>query len=399
MASPLPSPARRPASFLLVFALAYVGGVIAYLPLLSLLVPMKVGAIAGAARLDVLTTGVVAGALAASASNIVFGVLSDRSLARGGGRRRWLAGGATATGVAYAIVAWAASPVTVIVSVVVFQFAVNALLAPLMAIMADEVPDAQKGVAGGLLSLGAPAASMTAAVLIGTGSIGETARLMIVPCLTTILLLPLLLSGSIAAPRVDIAAAMPAAPRDLAFTWAARLLVQVAGNVVSLYLLYYFESILPNADTAVLASRISRLLTMAYLLPLPVALLAGRVSDRTGAGRPVLFAAATMAALGLLGLAVADGWAVGAVAFVLFATGSSVFLALHAAFAMQMLPDPEHRGRDLGLLNLTNTLPALAGPLLTWSLATPHDFAPAMIALAVLTFAGGIAMLGVRGGR
>ena len=76
-----------------------------------------------------------------------------------------------------------------------------------------------------------------------------------------------------------------------------------------------------------------------------------------------------------------------------------MFLALHAAFAMQLLPTPAHRGRDLGLLNLTNTLPALLGPLLAWMLATPRDFSAVLLVLAALTLAGGLAMLGVRSRR
>ena len=49
---------------------------------------------------------------------------------------------------------------------------------------------------------------------------------------------------------------------------------------------------------------------------------------------------------------------------------------------MQLLPNPHHRGRDLGLLNLANTLPSLLGPPLAWVFATPHDFVGVMLALA-----------------
>ena len=63
---------------------------------------------------------------------------------------------------------------------------------------------------------------------------------------------------------------------------------------------------------------------------------------------------------------------------------------------MQLLPDPRHRGRDLGLINLTNTLPALIGPLLTWALATPHDFRAVMLTLAGLTLLGGLLVPAIR---
>ena len=98
-------------------------------------------------------------------------------------------------------------------------------------------------------------------------------------------------------------------------------------------------------------------------------------------------------------MALARDWTTGAFAFGCYAIGYGVFLPLQAAFSMQLLPDPQHRGRDLGILNLTNTLPSLLGPLLTWALATPRDFGAVMMTLVGLTFCGGLVMLGVRGRR
>lgn len=389
---------HRSAWFLLIFTLGYAGGVISYLPLLSLLLPMKIERMAGEARMDVLTVTVVAGALAASAANVVFGMLSDRAVARGRGRRRGMTIGVLATAASYGGIMLASSPVTIVAAVVTFQIAVNALLAPLMAIMADEIPDAQKGVAGGLLSLGAPLASGVTALLVGAATLGDPARFAIIPAVVAVLIAPLLLSRAI---RIDEPAVLPERMlrRDLLTAWGARLLVQVAGSVLSLYLLYYFESIDPDTPPPLLAPRIGHLLTIAFILPLPIALLFGRLSDRTGRRKPFLLAAAAVAALGLFGMAIADGWAIGVAAFCTYAIGSAVFLAMHSAFAMQLLPSPEHRGRDLGLLNLTNTMPALLGPLLAWTLATPRDFDAVMLVLAVLTFGGGVAILAVRGRR
>lgn len=376
MATPLSPPGRRPARFLLAFALAYVGGVTAYLPLLSLLLPMRIGAVAGESRLGVMTVSVVAGALAASLSNIAFGTLSDRSLARGGGRRRFLAGGMVATGAAYAGIAAANSPISIVVAVATFQVAVNALLAPLLAIMAEEVPDAQKGVAGGSLALGAPAAAGFAVLLVGAEGLGDMARLAIVPLVSAACVAPLLLVRLPPAATVSVAVRAETSRWNLIVAWTARLLVQIAGTVLAAYLLYYFESIVPAMPLAELGRRVASLLLIAALLPLPVALLAGRLSDRTEQRKPTLVVAACVAAAGLIGMALAHDWDGGAIGFGLYTIGSSVFLALHSAFAMQLLPHPQHRGRDLGLLNLSNTLPALVGPLLAWALATPRSFAP-----------------------
>lgn len=382
--------------FLIVFALANVGGVIAYLPLLTLLLPLKVEALSGAARIGVFTACITAGALSASGANVLFGWLSDRSLRRGGGRRRWMVGGIVATAASYAAVAFAQTPVALVAAIVVFQFAVNALLAPMMAIMAEEVPDAQKGIAGGLLSLGSPVASAFSAMLVGSAVLPEAARLALVPAVVAACVLPLLLVRGAPSAAVVVRTPVPSSRRDLVIAGLSRLLVQLAAVVTQAYLLYYFESIVGGATRGDLPARIGGLLVLVFVIPLPIAVLLGRLSDLTARRKPFLLIAAAVAVAGLLGMAAARDWTGGAIAFGVYVTGSSVFVALHAAFAMQLLPNPAHRGRDLGLFNLANTLPSLLGPPLTWMLAAPHDFTAVLLLLAFLAGCGGIGMLRVR---
>src|SRR3546814_9424440 len=66
------------------------------------------------------------------------------------------------------------------------------MLAPLYTMMADEVPDHQKGVAGGLLTLASPIGSALAAVLVATG-LGEDGRFALVCGFVAICVVPLLL--------------------------------------------------------------------------------------------------------------------------------------------------------------------------------------------------------------
>lgn len=393
------SPDRGLNRFLLLYALANAGGVVAYLPLLTMLLPLKIEGVAPAERIGVLTLTVLAGAISASLANIAFGWASDRSVARGGDRRKWIAGGLVATAAGYVAIFAAATPVAIVVSVIAWQVALNMALAPLMAMMADAVPDGRKGVAGGLLALANPLASLASALLVAAAMLGEGARYAIVCLLFTAMIAPVL---AVRAPVAGVSAppVRPSVARaDLAIAGVARLLVQVAGTVLFGYLLFYFESIAPGAASADLAPRVGHILTLAFALPLPVALIAGRASDRVGRRKPFLIGAAALAASGLAAMAVAPGWTVAVAGFFAYACGSAVFLGLHSALAMQMLPSPEHRGRDLGLLNLTNTLPSVIGPGLTWLLATREDFGGVLGVLAVLTLAGGLATLAIRGQR
>lgn len=395
-----PREGHRSTGFLLIYALAYTGGVLGYLPLLTFLMPLKIEAVAGDGRFALVAATAISGAVAASLSNILFGWLSDRSVAAGRGRRGWMGGGLVATALSYIFIAMAATPATIILSIMIFQTALNAMLSPLAAIMADEVPDTQKGFAGGLLACANPTASAVLAILVGISALGETAQLAIVVLAFTACVTPLVLSLSRPLPiPIEPRAVVRSGRSDLAAVWGARLFMQVAGAVLSMYLLYYFESITAHEPARDLASHVGQLLTISFILPLPIAILVGRLSDRLDRRKPFLLAAAAVAAIGLLGMALARSWAMGAVAFGLRSIGSGVFLPLQSAFAMQLLPDPRHRGRDLGLINLTNTMPGVIGTLLAWLLVTPRNFAPLMLALVALTVCGGLCVMGVRGRR
>jgi len=384
--------------FLLIFALANIGGVIGYLPLLTLLLPLKIEELAAGAHFGVFTATIILGAIVASIANILFGWISDRSVARGRGRRFWVAGGVIATALSYAVVAFAYSPMQIMIAIALFQFAINMLLAPLFAIMADEIPDHQKGVTSGLLALANPVASGLSSLLIAMAIFGESGRFVLLGIAVAVCTIPLLSTR----PKVVTKRPTPmirphVARRDLAIAWGSRMAVQVAGNVLGLYLLYYFESLTPATGHDDIAVRVGRLMAVGYTLPIPVAVIAGRMSDRVGRRKPFLLAAAVIAASGLVAMAIGGDWWVSAAGFALYAVGSAVFLALHAGYVMQLLPNPRRHGRDLGLINLTNTLPALIGPMLAWLLATPSNFAGLMMILAALTLGGGIAILAIHG--
>ena len=98
----------------------------------------------------------------------------------------------------------------------------------------------------------------------------------------------------------------------------------------------------------------------------------------------------------LLIMAVVPQWRVAAPAYVLFIAAQAVFLALQQTYVMRLLPSPDHRGRGLGVLNLTNTLPSIVGPLLAYAVITVGGYGELMILLAVLAAGAGLLMSLVR---
>ena len=397
-------PQRRSLLYLLLYALAYGGVVVAYVPLLSLLLPLKVEEMAMADKVGLLSLTTLCGAVAASLANIAAGMLSDRSVARGRGRRGWVIGGLVATLASFIGLRLCVTPASLVAAVVVFQVALNVMLAPLTAIAAEEVPDAQKGALGGVLGAAYPVGSMAAILVTATPGLTETAQFAIVGLMVTAGLAPFLfflrpvaLTQASVAPRSAPAGSI--GRRNLALVWGARLLVQMAGIILFAFFLFYFESVDHAgavSSSRKLAGRIAWLSGLVTLLTVPLAILVGRASDRIGRRKPFLIAMAGTAVVGLLMMAVFPKWGPAAAGYVMFACGSSVFLALLSAYAMQLLPAPDHRGRDLGILNLANTAPAILGPSLTFAMVTAYGFGPLMLMLAGLTAVAGGLMLLVR---
>lgn len=375
-------------------ALAYAGAVVGYTPLLTLLLPAAVTGVAGEGRYATLALVLAFGAVTAAAANLIFGWLSDRSLRQGGGRRRWIAYGLAAMPVSFAALSVARDVTAIVIAVAAFQIAINAVLAPLLALVAEEVPPDRMGLTTGLFAAGPLLAALVSLAFAAPGLSGIGERLAVIVATSAACLSPLLLTRSRTIAGQPVVAQTAPAHRDLSLALAARLFVQIAGNVLFADLLYLME--LQGVASSAATARIGTLLMLANLLPLPIAVGLGRWSDWLPSLKITLFAAAAGAAAGLVAMAASSGWNGRAIGFLLFATGWGVFLPLQVGQVMRLLPDPNHRGRDLGVLNLANTLPVLIGQGLAWWLATPKDVTALLLALAGLTSLGGALTLVLR---
>ncbi|MEO6255177.1 MAG: MFS transporter, partial [Sphingomicrobium sp.] len=118
----------------------------------------------------------------------------------------------------------------------------------------------------------------------------------------------------------------------------------------------------------------------------PIALLAGRWADRSARPALPLAICAFCSGCGLLGLVMASTAGQATMAYVGFGLATTVFLSLHGGQTMRVLPSAAHRGRDLGLFNLTNTVPSLIMPWLTLILVPQRGFPALFAVLALLAF-------------
>lgn len=380
---------QQSTAFLLLYALASAGGAVAYVPFLTILLPVRVAAMAGAERVEWLAYITFFGAAAASIGGILFGWLSDRS----GTRRPWISGGLIGSLALMACVPLARHPLQLLLLIVAWQLALNMMLGPLSAWAADHVPPAQLGVLGGLLTLSPALGAASGALVTLHGVAGPTGGLLLVEALVAACVLPaIVFAKPLPAPlavepgadngRLQIAPAAKA-------MWLARFLVQICEATLFAYLYYYLQTIDSSRD----ASWIARLFGIVACTAVPAALLIGRWSDKRRKPATPLIAAALTLGVALLLLATASTGLEATAAYVLFGLATTIFLSLHSAQTLRVLHRVEHRGRDLGLFNLTNTAPSLIMPWLTVAIVPRFGFSHLFVLLSALPIAAAIILV------
>ncbi|MEI4508227.1 MFS transporter [Sphingopyxis sp. CCNWLW253] len=378
-------PRRQSLPFLLLYALASAGGAIAYVPFLTIWLPGRMTELAGTA--DVQTLGYVTffGAVAASAGGIGFGWLSD--LTRN--RRGWILAGLVLTIALLLVVPLAHNIWSLVAIIVAWQLTLNMMLGPLAAWAGDLVPDEQKGLLGGLLAFSPALGGWSGWLVTWPGLVSAEQRLVVIALLVASAVLPVLLLGRPrafpdltappAASAVGEARRRPTGPAVR--MWLARLLVQIAEAALFAYLYFWFRSIDPGMHD----NEKARLFGMALTIAIPIALAAGRWADRTDRPFVPLVAAAAVSSLGMVGMALATGLDAAKASYLVFGIASTVFLSLHSSQTLRILPRSDRRGRDLGIFNLTNTVPSLIMPWLTISLVPGFGFDALFLLLAGLS--------------
>lgn len=373
---------------MLLYALAWAGGAVAYTPLLTILLPGRVAALAGSeAGIGWLAQIALVGALAASAGSILFGFLSD--LTRN--RRGWIAAGLVLSSVLLPLIGQARTLNGVIFAIVGWQLALNMMLAPLAAWAGDQVPDRRKGMLGGFMAFAPAVGAFSGVIVTQPGLAQEGQRLGLVALMVVVCVLPILLFAPrrmVFQPSHEPAPALSSlAPEQqlrqrsiILRMWTARLAVQIAEATLFAYLLFWLRSL----DPAVGENQTARLFSAIMLISAPLALAAGRWSDKADRPMVPLAISSCFSAAGLLGMALAGDLTTATAAYGLFGLASAVFLALHSSQTLRILLRPERRGRDLGLFNLTNTVPSLIMPWLAIGLVPVFGFQALFLILAIL---------------
>ncbi|MEU4472886.1 MFS transporter [Micromonospora sp. NPDC023888] len=394
----------------LIFA-ANLGVWMAFFTPIQVLLPQQIEQIAPGDKENMLAVVTGLGALAAVLANPLAGALSDRTCLRVAGRefgRRhvWTAGGALLGAVALVLLAQQRTILGVALGWVAAQVCFNAMLASLSAAIPDRVPVTQRGGVSGWVGIPQALGLVLGAVLVTAVVTGNAAGYLSIAVAILLLSLPFaLFTADEPLPRTHrpvlrtraLLASMWISPRrhpDFAWAWITRFLVQLGNALGTLYLLYFLTDGVRHPDPEGGLLVLILLYTLGMML---TAVVAGRLSDRSGRRKVYVIVSGLIMAVAALLLAVAPVWPMAIVAALLLGAGYGVYLSVDAALITQVLPRATDRAKDLGVINIANSAPQVLGPALSAPLVVYLGGYPTLYAVtAVVTLVGSALVVKIR---
>ena len=364
------------AGFIVRYVLAFASTTLVLVAPLLVTLALKVQGLVGLeAAPGSLAIVVGVGAVVALVANPFFGRLSDRTTSRFGMRRPWMVVGLLGGSVGVLVVALAPSVPVVLLGWCVAQAFFNALLAVQVAVLPDQIPVSQRGLVSGLIGVCLPVASVVGTFVVKTLTGIEWAMFM-APCAIGAVFV-LLFAATLRDRRLDPADKEPWSLRELARTFyvAPRASPDFAWAFVSrfLFVLAYaflitFQAYFLLHEVGSEESRVPSQIFMGTVASSSVlvvaSLAAGRLSDKWARRKAFVCAAAVVYAVALFVVAGASGPSGYVVGMAISGLGFGVYTAVDLALVVDVLPDPAHAAKDLGVMNIAGALPFSVGPAL-----------------------------------
>ncbi len=365
--------------------------------LLAIVIPSMVVKYLGDANKDInLTLVVIWGTLVAVGVNPLVGAISDYATFRLGRRRPFLIIG-TALNV-IVLILFAYSPtwfsstallVTFIVLFLLLQFTNNLANSPWSAIIADKVPQQQRGVTGGFFGLftllGTIFGSLVAGLIVNKNDAlplynNEIVKIFLLIAIFQIVVVAYTALTVKETPLHEHATFQlstvlkkflfkPSQYPDLSWVLLARLLVMMGIWGVFYFLQYYFDDVLggPGVKTiffggAFSGEKFSGALFLPALLltALPTSLIAGWISDHKGRKGVVYLSGAMMTIVCILFIVFQSQYGA-LIAGAFFGIGYGAYTSVDWALATDVLPPTDEAGKFLGIWSAMGIIPQVVG--------------------------------------
>jgi MFS family permease len=339
----------------------------------ALLLPFQIGLLDPANKVVILSFFTSITVLIALFANPLAGAFSDRTTSRFGRRRPWIIVGGLLTVVGLLFM-WQASNIPLLfIGYCFVELFSNCVLAALTATIPDQVPENQRGTVSGIYGLATSLGGILGAILAGQifKSAPTTAYVvMFLIVLVTTIPFALLLRDKVLpkdyVPPFHLGAFLknfwinPRKHPDFAWAWLTRFIPFVGYFLGITYIFYYLEDVVKYPAPLQGASTFSIVAAVVSLLS---TLLGGFLSDRLKQRKLFVIVGMCIMAVAMLLLAFFQVWLAVVVAAAVLGFGLGAYLAVDVAIVTLVLPSAKSRAKDMGIINIANTLPHSIAPV------------------------------------
>jgi MFS family permease len=400
--------------FLVFVGIASIGAAMAELVPLVLTVAIKAQGIDPRHASTLLSIAIAVGALLSLIAYPLFGRLSDRTLSRLGRRRPFLILGAILIALGAVVLLIASSLPLLILGTALTLVGFSAATVAITSLIPDQLSPDRRGGASAVVGLSLPLGAVIGLFIAQLVS-GSLAAMILLPAgvaVVGILLLAVRLSDRRLSreerPTFTLVAFFstfwvnPGKNPNYAWAWFSRLLLFFGVASVNAYQFFYLAAVLHLAPAAIAGGVfLSTLtLTIAALIFAPIA---AKLSDRVGRRKPFVIFSSIVYGIGLVMASVAHSFPVFLAAMAVMGIGQGVYMAVDLALVTQILPDPDNAGKDLGVMNLANSLPQSLVPALAPAIlligataAFPQNYPALFITGAIAAIVGGLLIIPIR---
>jgi MFS family permease len=351
------------------------------------------------------------GALAAVIFNALGGRLSDRTTGRFGRRRPWIIGGALAMLVGMLLIAVAPGAGLMAVGWFLSQATANLAFAAFTASLSDQLSKTQYGKVSGLINI-AVNVSIMAATWLAAWLDHSMLLLFLVPAVLGALFAivyalmipePVLMQNRHPFNLLELLTTFwrnPIRYPDFALAWGGRFTIVLATYMFTTFRLLYMTNHL-GLEAAQATSAVAIGVTIYTVASMIAAVLGGWISDVLGRRKVMVAASILIFGLATYMLLHADTVTAFYIVEAIMGIAYGVYGAVDLALVLEVLPNREEAGKDLGVFNIANALPQSLAPafggFLLANLGSGTNFAPLLIAAGIAALIGAVMTMFIRG--
>lgn len=345
------------------------------------------------------TVASITGAIA----NLLFGAFSDVTRTRFGKRKPYIVLGTIAIAISLIVIANVKSIMAIILIWIIAAAAENAIAAAIYPQISDRVAPKWRGTVSTFYGVGFTIAqqgfALLAAQFLGNVKMGIYFMAACTVVLATIHELLIQEKGNLDEPKVNLNKDtlkkyffFPTHDaRDFYLALTGKFFMVVGSTIVTTFLLFLFTDYIGQGTSAA-GKSISIFSTIMLVIGVIFALIGGPLADKLKRVKaPVVIATFALGFAALFPLFVQKPWAMFVYA-VIAAFGNGLYNSVDGALNMDVLPSSDTAGKDLGLINLANTLGQMLGAMVASAIVAAFGYGAIFIFAIAMELIGGIAI-------